>query len=164
MESIDDILAAVKAEYETKDKPKELQKPPQLKEEPVKPQPANFLQNQSPSIPLGNAIPELPRQKWQNNPIPSSEDLVLSQVKAEFEEQERAEQLKKQQQLREEQLKQEQLKQQQQEVFKNQAREWLKNLKPLSEEGLWFEEFADAYPSKLEAAIDYLQALRETKA
>ncbi|MBD2087861.1 hypothetical protein NDI49_02205 [Trichocoleus sp. ST-U3] len=163
MESIDDILAAVKAEYETKDKPKELQKPPQLKEEPVKPQPANFLQNHSANLPLANTIPELLRQKWQNEPISSSEDIVLAQIRAEFEEQERTEQLKKQQQLREEQLKQEQLRQKQREVFKNQAREWLKNLKPLSEEGLWFEEFADAYPSKLEAAIDYLQALRETK-
>ncbi|MEW5857132.1 MAG: hypothetical protein AB1861_07085 [Cyanobacteriota bacterium] len=164
MESIDDILAAVKAEYETKDKPKELQKPPQLKEEPVKLQSADFLQNHSANIPLANAIPELPRQKWQNDPVNSSEDIVLAQVRAEFEEQERAEQLKKQQQLREEQLKQEKLRQQQREVFKKQAQEWLKNLKPLSEEGLWFEEFADAYPSKLEAAIDYLQALQETKA
>ena len=113
MESIDDILAAVKAEYETKDKPKELQKPPQLKEEPVKPQPANFLQNPSGNVPLAKAIPELPRQKWQNAPVSSSEDIVLAQVRAEFEEQERAEQLKKQQQLREEQLKQEKLRQQQ---------------------------------------------------
>ncbi|MFE1744468.1 salt stress protein, Slr1339 family [Coleofasciculus sp. H7-2] len=164
MESIDDILAAVKAEYETKDQPKELPKPPQLKEEPVKPQSANFLQNHSANIPLANSIPELPRQKWQNHTIASADDIILAQVRSEFEEQERAEQLKKQQQLREEQLKQEQLRQQQREVFKNQAQEWLKNLKPLSEEGLWFEEFADAYPSKLEAAIDYLQALGETKA
>ncbi|WP_425461526.1 salt stress protein, Slr1339 family [Hyella patelloides] len=30
-----------------------------------------------------------------------------------------------------------------------------------SDEGLWFEEFADAYDSKLAAAIEYLQAMKE---
>jgi len=39
------------------------------------------------------------------------------------------------------------------------AREWLKMLDPLCGEGLWFEEFAKNYPSKLEAAI----ALMESK-
>lgn len=39
------------------------------------------------------------------------------------------------------------------------AKEWLKNLDPTSDEGFWFEEFAYSYESKLEAAIDYLEAL-----
>lgn len=38
----------------------------------------------------------------------------------------------------------------------DQAKEWLKNLDPLSSEGLWFKEFAKHYPSELEAALDYL--------
>ncbi|MCA1904210.1 MAG: hypothetical protein LDL47_05155 [Cyanobacteria bacterium KgW148] len=37
------------------------------------------------------------------------------------------------------------------------AKEWLKELDPLSSEGLWFKEFAKHYPSELEAALDYLQ-------
>jgi len=37
------------------------------------------------------------------------------------------------------------------------ATEWLKKLDPLGGEGLWFEEFAKNYPSRLEAAIALLQ-------
>ena len=33
------------------------------------------------------------------------------------------------------------------------ATEWLQKLDPLAGEGLWFEEFAKNYPSRLEAAI-----------
>ena len=43
-----------------------------------------------------------------------------------------------------------------------QAQQWLKNLDSQSDEGLWFEEFAYSYESKLEAAIDYLEALDES--
>ncbi|TVQ62417.1 MAG: hypothetical protein EA366_02765, partial [Spirulina sp. DLM2.Bin59] len=39
------------------------------------------------------------------------------------------------------------------------AQAWLKTLDPYSEEGLWFEQFAYNYGSRLEAAIDYLEAL-----
>ncbi|GBO54889.1 ATPase involved in DNA repair [Pseudanabaena sp. lw0831] len=38
------------------------------------------------------------------------------------------------------------------------ASEWLKKLDPLGGEGLWFEEFAKNYPSRLEAAIALLQS------
>ncbi|MEA5420110.1 hypothetical protein VB712_12840 [Spirulina sp. CCNP1310] len=39
------------------------------------------------------------------------------------------------------------------------AEAWLKALDPYSDEGLWFEQFAYNYASRLEAAIDYLEAL-----
>jgi len=39
------------------------------------------------------------------------------------------------------------------EQITKQATEWLKNLDVLSGEGLWFEEFAKNYSSRLEAAI-----------
>lgn len=38
------------------------------------------------------------------------------------------------------------------------ATEWLKKLDPLCGEGLWFEEFAKNYSSRLEAAIALLQS------
>jgi hypothetical protein len=38
------------------------------------------------------------------------------------------------------------------------ATEWLKKLDPLDGEGLWFEEFAKNYDSRLEAAIALLQS------
>jgi hypothetical protein len=40
------------------------------------------------------------------------------------------------------------------------AHRWLQHIKPSTEEGLWFEEFALHYSSRLEAAIDYLAALQ----
>lgn len=43
-------------------------------------------------------------------------------------------------------------------VYEQKAKEWLKMLDPLCGEGLWFEEFAKNYPSKLEAAIAIMQS------
>ncbi|PZV18258.1 MAG: hypothetical protein DCF20_04175 [Pseudanabaena sp.] len=43
------------------------------------------------------------------------------------------------------------------EAISKTATEWLKKLDPLDGEGLWFEEFAKNYPSRLEAAIALLQ-------
>jgi hypothetical protein len=49
-----------------------------------------------------------------------------------------------------------------QQALKQKAQEWLKKLNPQSEEGKWFEEFSYSYESKLTAAIDYLEAMRES--
>ena len=159
MESIDDLLAQVKAEYQEQAQGKPAQKQPLFQEEEFKP-----------SVPVPPTYqPQSSAQNW----ISPAEESLLAQVKAEFEEQQRAEELKKQQQhteeqlrkeqqLREEQLRVEQRRQRRREALTQEATEWLKNLKPRSEEGLWFEEFSYSYPSKLEAAIDYLEALRET--
>ena len=65
----------------------------------------------------------------------------------------------KQQEKIEDIQKQELNKQRQRKQLTRQAKEWLKNLDPNSDEGFWFEQFALAYESKLEAAIDYLDAL-----
>ncbi|MCT7949191.1 hypothetical protein NG798_05270 [Ancylothrix sp. C2] len=137
MESIDDLLAELKAEYQP-------EKPPALPK-----------QAQKPVIPQ---IPTVPVKTSAGKP--SQTDFLLQQIKAEYEEQEKAEELKKQEEIKQEQIKQQQLIAQQKKGLKKPAEEWLKKLDPLSEEGLWFEEFAYKYPSKLEAAIDYLQALQ----
>lgn len=42
------------------------------------------------------------------------------------------------------------------------AQDWLKQLDPNSDEGFWFESFAINYPSKLDAALEYLDALDVT--
>lgn len=159
MESIDDLLAQVKAEYQEQEQGLKPQKTPLFKEEEFK----------SPVPTPPTYQPQPSSQNW----VSPAEESLLAQVKAEFEEQRQAEELKRQEQLREEQLRkeqqlrEEQLKAQQREQRKRaaltqEATEWLKNLNPRSEEGLWFEEFSYSYSSKLEAAIDYLQALRET--
>ena len=148
MESIDDLLAQVKAEYQEQEQAKQPKQKPLFQEEEFKsPPPVSSTYQPQPSP-----------QKF----VSAAEDNLLAQVKAEFEEQARAEELKKQQQLREEQLLKEQRRKREREALTQEATEWLKNLNLRSEEGLWFEEFAYSYPSKLEAAIDYLQALRET--
>lgn len=159
MESIDDLLAKVKAEYQ------ELEQGLQPKKVPLFD--AEEFKSSAPKQP--NYQPQTTAQKW----VSTVEDSLLAQVKAEFAEQQRREELKKEQQLQEEQLKKEQQQreeqlrakqreQHQREALTQEATVWLKNLNFRSEEGLWFEEFSYSYPSKLEAAIDYLQALRET--
>ena len=147
-ESLDDLLAQIKTEYQEKDSGKPPAKKPLLDEDDLKSPPTNSSTYQ----PISSSPSSI-------SPV---EDSMLSQLKAEFEEKERETQRKRQQQQQEEKLKVKQRQQRQQEALKQQAQEWLNNLKPHSEEGLWFEEFSYSYPSKLEAAMDYLQALRET--
>lgn len=161
MESIDELLAQVKAEYVEQDKPLELKKTRSLQVEQLSQQ-----QQQAKSASSGYADTKpfeqelfAPTKNWPA----SRENSLLAQVKAEFEEEQRAEEIKKQQLIREEQLRQEQLKQQQRAALKVKAQAWLKKINPSSEEGLWFEEFACAYSNKLEAALDYLQALEQTQ-
>ncbi|MBW4650804.1 MAG: hypothetical protein KME06_19245 [Kastovskya adunca ATA6-11-RM4] len=157
MESIDDLLAQVKAEYQEDENPEQSKKQPLFKEEELNTPPPTYQ-------------PQPQEQSWMS-PI---EESLLAQVKVEFEEKEQAEktalqqqeqqaQLRKEQQIQEEQQLAKLRQQRKREALTQQAQEWLKNLNLHSEEGLWFEEFSYSYSSKLEAAIDYLQALRETK-
>lgn len=158
-DSIDDLLAQVKAEYQEQEQAKQPKKQPLFHEDEFKSPP--------PISPVYQPQP-LPQTR-----LSSADEGLLAELKAEFEEKEQAEELNKQQQLREEQLRKEQQLQEEQsriqqreqrrrEALRQEAAEWLKKLDPHSEEGLWFEEFSYSYSSKLEAAIDYLQALRET--
>ncbi len=55
----------------------------------------------------------------------------------------------------------EQRRQQQKKQTIAQAKQWLDQLEAYSEEGMWFEQFAESYPSRLDAAIDYLKALKD---
>ncbi|GAP99047.1 salt stress protein, Slr1339 family [Leptolyngbya sp. NIES-2104] len=86
-------------------------------------------------------------------PSPSS-DRLFDELK-----QERQDSLNQEAQQKQERL--EQLKQQRRQALVVRAEEWLKMLDPNSSEGRWFEEFACNYRSRMEAAIDYLEALRE---
>jgi hypothetical protein len=129
MDSIDKLLAELKTEYKE-----------------VQPQ-----QQQSKSATAKAFIPPLPKSA-------SFMDNILAEVKANFAEEDAAIELKKQQELEQERIRQEQLKAKQLEGLKIQAKEWLAKVDPLSSEGLWFERFAESYPSKLEAAIEYLRS------
>lgn len=89
----------------------------------------------------------------QVTPSPSN-DRLFDELK-----QEREEALRQEAQQKQERL--EQLKQQRRQALTVKAEEWLKTLDPNSSEGRWFEEFACNYRSRIEAAIDYLEALGE---
>ncbi|MBW4633202.1 MAG: hypothetical protein KME30_15280 [Iphinoe sp. HA4291-MV1] len=128
MDSLDKLLAELKAEYEE-------QKPQQHQLKPNLIKPASKLQSKSESL----------------------IDIVLAEVKADFEQKDLTEKLQRQQELEQERIRQEQLKAKKLEELKNQAKDWLDKLDPFSSEGFWFERFAEGYPSKLEAAIEYLQ-------
>ena len=43
------------------------------------------------------------------------------------------------------------------------AQDWLKELDPNSDEGFWFESFAVNYPSKIDAALEYLSAMEQAE-
>ncbi|MBD6614644.1 hypothetical protein FNW02_01855 [Komarekiella sp. 'clone 1'] len=128
MDSIDELLAQLKAEYEEV-QPKQQQPKSNIAK--------SFIQ---PSKKSASLI-----------------DNLLAEVKANFAEQDAAEELKRQQELEQERIQQEKLKAKQIEALRVQAKEWLTKLDPFSSEGLWFERFAERYSSKLEAAIEYLQ-------
>lgn len=68
-------------------------------------------------------------------------DRLLSEVKTDYQQKER------------------ELEQQKTKEIEKQAITWLRNLNPMSSEGLWFEDFAKKYSSKIVAAIDYLRSL-----
>ncbi|MBE9002220.1 hypothetical protein IQ274_29445 [Nostoc sp. LEGE 12447] len=129
MDSIDKLLAELQTEYKE-----------------VQPQ-----QQQSKSTTAKSFIPSSPKSV-------SFMDNILAEVKANFAEEDAAIELQKQQELEKERIRQEQLKAKQLEGLKIQAKEWLAKVDPLSSEGLWFERFAESYPSKLEAAIEYLRS------
>ncbi|MEH2329684.1 salt stress protein, Slr1339 family [Nostoc sp.] len=129
MDSIDKLLAELQTEYKE-----------------VKPQ-----QQPSKSVTAKSFISSSPKSA-------SLMDNLLAEVKADFAQEDAAIELKRQQELEQERIRQEQLKAKQLEALKVQAKEWLAKVDPLSSEGLWFERFAESYPSKLEAAIEYLRS------
>lgn len=86
-------------------------------------------------------------------PVPAkSNDIgaLLNRVKRDFEQKELVE-------IQTEKVKLHQEQQQKKATLERTARQWLKNLDPLSGEGLWFTDFARNFSSPLEAAIAYLE-------
>ncbi|MFM7574166.1 MAG: salt stress protein, Slr1339 family [Snowella sp.] len=75
---------------------------------------------------------------------------LLNRVKRDFEQKELVE-------IQTEKIKSNQEQQQKKANLERTAKQWLKNLDPLSGEGLWFTDFARNFSSPLEAAIAYLE-------
>lgn len=138
---IDKLLAEVKSEFEER---KNIStSTPQTKFD-------SLLSQVKPDLDKGDFLQLNGLISTSKKTISESENKVLNEIKREIQKQEQ-----------EEQLRQEKLSQQNLREIKKQAKLWLKNLDSHSEEGLWFEEFAYSYSSKLAAAIDYLAALKK---
>jgi DNA repair exonuclease SbcCD ATPase subunit len=139
MEPLDKLLAQLKEEYsQPNSESKKLTPPSNSVAKPVSSKPIK--------------IPDFESEYFKTQDFKTQDfktqdfiDNLLIEVKNDFEEKEKAlESLKKEQQA----LKLEEL--------RKKAKEWLDKLEPLSQEGIWFEKFAESYQSNLDAAIDYL--------
>lgn len=153
MDSIDKLLAQIKAEYQKSDLQEQPKKQPPSKQESS----LDSLLNELEAEPQPVKQQQIPLAQKNEAPLNS----LLSDIKADYEAQARAEEQLRQEQLKAESHRKQQLKQQELEGLKRRAIALLKKLDPLSTEGLWFEKFAENYDSKLEAAIVYLQDLQE---
>lgn len=184
MDSVDQLLAQLKAEQEPPRSPAA-----------VSPSKANDRSAVPPAQSLDNLLHQLTddtqrsvRKTLSQSPsafhstraaadVPAHHQL-LSDLKTHYVNQDQAEVAKQQEELQaaeqqrqqqaQEQQRQQQAKQRRLEQLQAKRRaeliepatEWLQRLNPRSEEGRWFEEFACGYDSRLEAAIDYLEALQ----
>lgn len=145
MDSIDKLLSELKAEYQQPAN-SQVEKNEEVEIKEVKKAKKIKLDSSSPSSSLFASSPA------KGDAI----DNLLAEVKQDFQQKQLLEEQEKQQELEKERIRQEELKAKKLEAVKNQAQQWLEKLEPLSPEGLWFESFAKSYPSKLEAAIEYL--------
>jgi 4-alpha-glucanotransferase len=168
MDEMEKLLAQLKAEYEEE---------PASPSLPQTPTPSQQKRSQPlSSSPLDKLLTELKAEIEQpqsySPPVSKSssaershhsDDSTLKDLQAEFKAQEQLEKQRQQQALQEQQRVERERQQQKKQALKQQAQEWLKKLNPRSEEGMWFEEFSYSYEDKLEAAMHYLEALRETQ-
>lgn len=174
MDSIDKLLAELETEYT---EPKTT--PPQNNLTPVKSVlstiksdvfidkllsevQADLAENKTEYIPDKPAVPQnrlSPIQFFDSSATKSDVFVnnLLADVQADILAKDAAEQLRKQEELKQEKILQEKLQAKQREALQKPAKKWLAKLDPLSSEGIWFERFAEGYPDKLTAAIDYLQ-------
>ncbi|MGL5065653.1 MAG: salt stress protein, Slr1339 family [Microcoleus sp.] len=89
-------------------------------------------------------------------------DSDLAQIKIEYEECDRESEVAKQEQQPTGQIAQQELQVKTRREKVRQAQVWLKKLDKNSDEGFWFDRFAYKYDCRVEAAIDYLAAVKES--
>ncbi|MCC3405614.1 MAG: hypothetical protein JGK17_08470 [Microcoleus sp. PH2017_10_PVI_O_A] len=164
MESIDRLLAELRAEYQASQKKREVPSGP-----PVEAQP--------PSQPA--AVPSNQTFKTADIKYPSNLDKDLAEIKAEYA-QNKAREVAPQEPLQPlheaenkpqevtalapkppEKIVPSELDVQTHRQKVRQAQVWLKNLDKNSDERYWFDQFAFKYSSRIDAAIDYLQVVNE---
>lgn len=149
MDPLDKLLAEVKADY-TQERPRPA---------------SEAIPELQPLQPPAQPNPNETRSPHSLNPAASAPDPALANllddIKADYTAQDQQAAQQHQQQLEAERQRQEQRRIQQQQALRQQAETWLAELDQTSPEGLWFEEFAGSYASRVQAAIDYLTALQQ---
>ncbi|TAG60379.1 MAG: hypothetical protein EAZ28_07570 [Oscillatoriales cyanobacterium] len=165
MESIDRLLAELRAEYQASQKKREVASGQPVEAQPLS-QPA--------------AVPSNQTFKTADIKYSGTFDKDLAEIKAEYEAQNKAQEVAAQQPLQPlheaenkpqevtalapqpaEKIVQSELDVQTHRQKVRQAQVWLKNLDKNSDERYWFDQFAFKYSSRIDAAIDYLQAVNE---
>ena len=167
MESIDRLLAELKAEYQASQKNAELKSQQQVQESQAPLPPAVLRSNE------GFKISDL-------NSYAGAMDKDLAQIKAEYEAPNKAQEVASPKPLKVEdeapnkaqevtsleqrpsvKVAEPQLDVQTHRQKVRQAQVWLKKLDKDSDERSWFDQFAFKYSSRIDAAIDYLQVVKE---
>ena len=166
MESIDRLLAELKAEYQASQKNAELKSQPAVQEAQAPLPPAVLRSNES--------------FKRADLNLYATADKDLAEIKAEYEAQNKAQEAVSLEPLKAE----DKVQNKTQEVVSlehqpaakiagpqldvqthrqkvRQAQVWLKKLDKDSDERYWFDQFAFKYASRIDAAIDYLQAVKQ---
>lgn len=166
MESIDRLLGELKAEYQASQKNAELKsQPPVLAQVPLPP--AAVPSNQTFKISdinlyAGTLDKDLAQIKAEYEAQNKSQELASPKpLKAEHEAQNKAQEVASLEQRPAEKVAGPQLDVQTHRQKVRQAQVWLKKLDKNSDEGYWFDQFAFKYSSRIDAAIDYLQAVNE---
>jgi hypothetical protein len=167
MSDMDELLAQLKAEYRQQATPKTK---PVSESSPEKPAKTNtestsldkLLADIKTEVESDKFDRATPKSQPDKKPSSQIDDRFIRELKQEQKQQQLAAEKQRQQELAAEQIKQAQKEQRRKASLQQEAKEWLQKLNPKSDEGRWFEEFAYSYESKLEAAIDYLQALRDS--
>lgn len=186
MESIDRLLAELKAEYqESQRKSAELKSQSVVQPEPlwqatIAP-PRQAIVASGKNLDFGGFDSDLAQLKAEYEKQDQAPEVPKQErLKAEDEAQNQASEVAKQELVKAEDVAQNQasklVKQEQQQVETvvqqevpvrthrekvRQAQVWLKNLSKDSDERFWFDQFAFKYSSRIDAAIDYLQVVNE---
>lgn len=159
MESIDRLLGELKAEYQASQKIAELKSQASVQAQ----APSNPTFKTSDinlyASPLDKDLAQIKAEYAAQNK--AQEAASLEPLKAEDEAQNKAQEVASLEPRPAEKVAGPQLEVQTHRQKVRQAQVWLKKLDKNSDEGYWFDQFAFRYSSRIDAAIDYLQAVNE---
>lgn len=147
MESIDRLLAELKAEYQASQKNAEKKSQPAVPEAQAPLPPAVLRSNEA--------------FKKADLNLYAAADKDLAEIKAEYEAPNKTQEAVSLEQQPSAKVAEPQLDVQTHRQKVRQAQVWLKKLDKDSDERYWFDQFAFKYASRIDAAIDYLQAVKE---